>query len=179
MTSTRAIKWVFFSVSLDLDQHVSASMDRWTDRKHKAAVSLGGAMVLPGRPCPSGPSFSGIRAMIPRSGLRRLVCSLAVADSFSDDPKENAGSYSIRRSFPVLLICRTVVKCSKHIVTRLRSYLARLGGLTTQGNTPCSCVEVDRFVACAGPDSNRRTPTRQRPKRCAVGLAWLPAPVVS
>ena len=28
---------------------------------------------------------------------------------------------------------------------------------------------------CAGPDSNRRTPLGQRPKRCAVDLAWLPA----
>jgi len=27
---------------------------------------------------------------------------------------------------------------------------------------------------CVGPDLNRRTPTGQRPQRCAVGLAWLP-----
>ena len=29
-------------------------------------------------------------------------------------------------------------------------------------------------TVCVGPDSNRRTPTGQRPQRCAVGLAWLP-----
>jgi hypothetical protein len=31
-----------------------------------------------------------------------------------------------------------------------------------------------RRQQCVGPDSNRRTPTGQRPQRCAVGLAWLP-----
>ena len=33
--------------------------------------------------------------------------------------------------------------------------------------------------SCAGPDLNRRTPTGQRPKRCAFGLARQPALVAS
>ena len=41
--------------------------------------------------------------------------------------------------------------------------------------TPAASLRSAASVQCAGPDSNRRTPTGQRPKRCAVGRAWLPA----
>ena len=40
----------------------------------------------------------------------------------------------------------------------------------------CSFTRSPRsLVHCAGPDLNRRTPTGQRPKRCAFGLARQPA----
>ena len=45
------------------------------------------------------------------------------------------------------------------------------------GFEPSLLTRPLRFLVCAGPDLNRRTPTGQRPKRCAFGLARQPAPV--
>ena len=47
---------------------------------------------------------------------------------------------------------------------------------SSRASNPCPILPLTDCSRhkCVGPDSNRRTPTGQRPQRCAVGLAWLP-----
>jgi len=47
-------------------------------------------------------------------------------------------------------------------------------GCSPKGSAPALSSRATPAVECVGPDLNRRTPTGQRPQRCAVGLAWLP-----
>ena len=60
--------------------------------------------------------------------------------------------------------------------SKLSAVLASLCATDEVRIRACSFARSLRSVAqCAGPDSNRRTPTGQRPKRCAFGLARQPA----
>ena len=103
-----------------------------------------------------------------RTGRRSLSLARLLATTMRGTGLEPRG----------LRFARKFVQCAGPDSNRKQMCsLASLAARNCQGSNPHFAFSAHGVVRgeCAGPDSNRRTPTGQRPKRCAVGLAWLPA----